>query len=82
MNQRIKELAKQADKWSDEEFHRLFLANETPDRQKLFKTKFAELIIDEVLQVIAVSDSKCYNEWDFAERDIYVEIQKHFGVEE
>ena len=51
MNERIRELAEQADKWSDEEFHRLFLANETPDRQKLFKTKFAQLIIEECAQI-------------------------------
>lgn len=72
MNERIKELALRA----GFEEH-LFAGGGMP----LDILKFYELIIDEVLQVIAVSDSKCLNEFDYADRDLYVEIQKHFGVE-
>ena len=79
MNERIKELAEQADNWSDEEFHRLFLANETPDRQKLFKTKFAELIIRECAE-------QCTTDGPFVAevvwgKQFHKKILEHFGVE-
>lgn len=75
MNERIKELAEQADNWSDEEFVRLFLANETPDRQKLFKTKFAELIIEEcAFQCQHLGDMERIG------KHFEVDVFKQFGV--
>ena len=74
MNERIKLLAEQADKWSAEEYHQLFLANESPDRQKLFNEKFAELIVREC---VGIAD-----EYDGVGSTIVSRIEKHFGVEE
>jgi hypothetical protein len=74
MNERIKELAAQSDKWSAEEYHRLFLANEYPDRQKLFNEKFAELIVKECAEVAGCNGHVS----GFTLGDL---IQKHFGVE-
>ena len=74
MNERIRELALQAGKWSAEEYHQLFLANESPDRQKLFNEKFAELIVREC---VGIAD-----EYDGVGSTIVSRIEKHFGVEE
>ena len=74
MNERIRLLAEQADKWSAEEYHQLFLANESPDRQKLFNEKFAELIVREC---VGIAD-----EYDGVGSTIVSRIEKHFGVEE
>jgi len=51
MNERIRKLAKQADKWAAEEFHQLFLDNINADRQELFNKKFAELLIRECINI-------------------------------
>ena len=49
MNERIKLLAVEADKWVADEYHLLFLNNVNPNRQELFNKKFAELIVTECL---------------------------------
>ena len=78
MNERIRELAEQADKWSAEEYHQLFLANESPDRQKFFNEKFAELIVKECAELnfreLGLSGSSSF--------DVSRMIKQHFGVEE
>jgi len=76
MNERIRLLAEQADKWSAEEYHQLFLANESPDRQKLFNEKFAELIVRECIVKLTP-----YLDDQFID-DIESEFKEHFGVEE
>jgi len=75
MNERIKVLAEQADKWSAEEYHQLFLANESPDRQKLFKEKFAELIVRECADCVDFYTS----DGNGPASDV---ILNHFGVKE
>lgn len=88
MNERIRELAAQSDKWSAEEYHRLFLANEYPDRQKLFNEKFAELIVWECIGQVEkdiepeLDDSDYAEHWNMALRSASNEIKNHFGVEE
>ena len=72
MNERIKQLAEQADKWSAEEYHQLFLANESPDRQKLFNEKFAELIVRECALVVHKKTGP----------KSALNVLEHFGVEE
>jgi hypothetical protein len=47
MNERIRELAEQADKWAGTEFHRLFLSNINANMKELFEGKFAELVVRE-----------------------------------
>lgn len=44
--------------------------------------KFAELIVRECLEVVRRSDDECYDEWDYADRDLCGIIKQHFGVEE
>ena len=82
MNERIKELAEQADNWAGTEFHRLFLNNINPNMKELFEEKFAELIVKECAQVseddITDGDACCTNTADRIAR----QIKKHFGVEE
>ena len=72
MNERIRELALQAGKWSAEEYHQLFLANESPDRQKLFNEKFAELIVRECAKTIE----------DVHSKDLGDYLKEVFGVKE
>ena len=69
MNERIKELAEQAEVWANQfEEH----WGDGPDTNELFKEKFAELIVKECANVAAEHDAL----------DIYEEIREHFGVEE
>jgi hypothetical protein len=86
MNERIRELAEQADKWSAEEYHQLFLANESPDRQKLFKEKFAELIVGECMRMcdVAAIGYESHNHFKEANGCYSAKeyIEEHFGVEE
>ena len=80
MNERIRLLAEQADKWSAEEYHQLFLANESPDRQKLFNEKFAELVVKECARAL---DDKLAN--PNGASVAYCDgsdLLEHFGVEE
>ena len=79
MNERIKELAKQADKWSAEEYHQLFLANESPNVQKLFREKFAELILKESFDAVA-NDGRFHDAKGIIRAARAVAIE-HFGVE-
>ena len=70
MNERIFELAKQADliQWDS-----LPSGARTPDHESVVKAqKFAELIVRECANVAAEHDAL----------DIYEEIREHFGVEE
>lgn len=41
---------------------------------------FAELIIQECVNVIKNSDAECLDEWGYVERDLAGLIQKHFGI--
>ena len=86
MNERIRLLAEQADKWSAEEYHQLFLANESPDRQKLFNEKFAELIVKECISVMDTTAKEARENFTYMDNDVpttahQFEIRKHFGVE-
>jgi hypothetical protein len=74
MNERIRKLAKQADKWAAEEFHQLFLDNINADRQELFNKKFAELIVKECADVAV----KFHLAHPYS---VEYQVKKHFGVE-
>ena len=71
MNERIQELAEQADKWAGTEFHRLFLNNINANMKEMFEKKFAELIVRECAD-IAADQSAIRPEY---------RIRKHFGVD-
>ena len=69
MNKRIEELAEQAtDKWVGGEFF---------DREK-----FAELIINESIDVVNNRYMGDNNREDFEVRRCVADLKKHFGVEE
>ena len=87
MNERIKELAEQAEEWVAEEFHRLFLNNVNPNRQELFNKKFAELIVRECMNICAEREedirTRIRDERQAATAYMCrAYIKEHFGVEE
>ena len=84
MNERIKELSKQAEKYTDDNFR-----GETT-WSEAFESKFAELIVQECIDKIethripvgnsAAGEMAC--EWTYsALNEIRDEIKEHFGVE-
>jgi hypothetical protein len=80
MNERIRELAEQADNWAGTEFHRLFLNNINPNMKELFEEKFAELIIRECLDILDDEDDGSTDTKSV--RIAAYCIKKNFGVEE
>ena len=78
MNERIKELAVQADllikKTNGDEFR---YGNFDPRFQK-----FAELIVRECIQTIQNESMNSNDEWEYGLRIAQGAIQTHFGVEE
>lgn len=50
-------------------------------RDKIYRKMFAQLIVRECLEVVRQSDDECYDEWDYADRDLCGIIKEHFGVE-
>ena len=72
MNERIKELAKQAVGGIQTDFY-------IPD---VFKEKFAELIVKECIEQASISNGHGNNQWDKALTFAADNIKKHFGVEE
>lgn len=83
MNERIRELYRQA---SDQAYVNACVKNKTDRPQNNtvwneFPEVFAELIVRECLEVVRQSDDECYDEWDYADRDLCGIIKEHFGVE-
>ena len=73
MNERIRELAKEAGLWRQH----YDIGEESPERLE----KFAELIVRECIQVVGLEDSDT-EEWFKAKADSVEKIKQHFGVEE
>jgi hypothetical protein len=78
MNERIKQLAKQADVWVDEDmlFHDIL----NPKTEK-----FAELLLKECMELVsATRDLAIEDGWnvDEAMSTVINDIEEHFGVEE
>ena len=77
MNERIKELAKQAEGWANQfEEH----WGDGPDTNELFKQKFAELIVKECMEQVWYSREDGIN--GNVSEVIKERIKQHFGVEE
>ena len=76
MNERIKELSKQA--WESITVQDA-LADEAFDQ---FDQKFAELIVLECIEQASISNGHGNNQWDKALTFAADNIKKHFGVEE
>lgn len=80
MNQRIRELARQAGL--------SHMPSNYPDMADLYKgadfelEKFAELIVRECIEQASISNGHGNNQWDKALTFAADNIKKHFGVEE
>jgi hypothetical protein len=81
MNERIRELSKQA------EIYALTLVDREDDYVEVFEQKFAELIVQECMDIISNQTTLDTNE-DFREgfshgcKLSWTDIRKHFGVKE
>lgn len=73
MNNRIKELAEQAKNYA----YRAVMGGE--ECQEAYTKKFAELLIRECLDVVA---GHCGGDTDSEPVKIFLDIEKHFGVDE
>jgi hypothetical protein len=86
MNERIRLLAEQAEKYADDNF------KGEPTYSEAYDSKFAELIVRECAQLILdkkmgdLGDNPGVKEWEEgyneAVHDCYYLIRKHFGVKE
>jgi hypothetical protein len=87
MNQRIKQLAEQAEKYADDNF------KGEPTYSEAYDSKFAELIVRECIQNIrdnmeiakvdTLSDKDLFLETLRTSGHFYItELERHFGVEE
>jgi len=78
MNERIKRLAEQAEKYADDNFRG------EPTWSEAFETKFAELIIRHCASQVRFTDLLLCN--DDSDGEILlqasVQLKRHFGVEE
>jgi len=76
MNERIRELAEQAEKYADDNFRG------EPTYSKAYDSKFAELIVRECISILDDAERGGSNEvWDNAVKFIRRDLQEHFGVE-
>jgi hypothetical protein len=82
MNERIKELSKQAREHAYTEYRK-----QTPETystnkeiEDFFEEKFAELIVRECLNQVR-DEIQYIADWDKADQ-VVTEVKKHFGVEE
>ena len=80
MNERIRELGRQASLWCDQNIPGEF-SEETMGYGHYWEEKFAELIVRECVQVGGPEDSYT-DEWFKAKADSVNKIREHFGVEE
>lgn len=85
MNERIKELSEQAEKYADDNFRG------EPTWSEAFESKFAELIVRECVQTLIDNTPERYTneaseeDWDKgydrAMKDCVHHIQEHFGLD-
>ena len=75
MNERIKELSKQAWEWAEQQEYK----DATQEFSDILEQKFAELIIRECMSVADLPKNPT-GQWDHLESSEV--IAKHFGVEE
>jgi hypothetical protein len=82
MNERIRELEKQAWEFVDKTWNWANANN--PSQATLFKAKFAELIVRECMELVsATKDLAIEDGWnvDEAMSTAIIDIEEHFGVE-
>ena len=75
MNDKIKELNEQAEKYADDNFRG------EPTWSEAFESKFAELIIAECCLKLLSMDEKTNGNHNYY-KHAALEVKKHFGVEE
>ena len=76
MNQRIKQLAEQAEKYADDNF------KGEPTYSEAYDSKFAELIVRECVAICQDIDGEDNIDARSGRQDCAVEIREHFGVKE
>ena len=76
MNERIRELAKEAEAYAD---YYAFIADEL--EKDIFVRRFAQLIVRECV-TICNSVQEQYGQYTFTATTVKNRIQEHFGVEE
>jgi hypothetical protein len=88
MNERIKELARQARAWAETAYKQQndqFTSHwDTPigyTPSQFFEQKFAELIVRECLSIVEPTEDS-NDEWCVTLKGTAQEIKEHFGVEE
>ena len=83
MNERIKELAEQAESFAETAYNKQTMAtfHTNKSAEEIFREKFAELIVRECAEVghDSVEDG---DDIDAIMRRVHNNILKHFGVEE
>ena len=72
MNERIRELAEQAEKYADENF------KGEPTYSEAYDSKFAELIVKECISICKEKERPNL----YGVREVEQRLKKHFGVEE
>jgi hypothetical protein len=80
MNERIKELAEQANELDYETFDEY--NHKTVKHYKFNKEKFAELIVQECVAICQDTDGEDNIDARSGRQDCAVEIKEHFGVSE
>jgi hypothetical protein len=81
MNERIRELEKQAWEFVDKTW--TWANANNPSQATLFKTKFAELIVEECRYVMDCNKGSDQNPgWNQALSETSLKIKQHFRVEE
>lgn len=80
MNQRIEELAEQADDYAYKEYAKKSSGH---DREYFFRQKFAELIVRECVQVVDnMANPEDSERYFWAMQNASEKIKQHFGVRE
>lgn len=78
MNERIKELALQAENYAAEQNDKFGVSY-----KRTYNEKFAELLIRECMGIISNESEKISNEWRCKDgKHIWWKIKEHFGVKE
>jgi hypothetical protein len=90
MNERIQEIADQAAKWAQKANWSIDLKFGDRPYTELYNEKFAELIINDIGQIVSglivpetfEQEIGPYEHWNRALGTVALEIEQHFGVDE
>jgi hypothetical protein len=75
MNERIRQLAEQAEKYADDNF------KDEPTYSEAYDSKFAELIVEECCHRLGEETIR-HDGYGYNQHELYNRLRKHFGIEE